>query len=260
MLRIPRSSTSLDGRLSGVADHYGAVDGSIRNDRGSMVKDISRREAMKAALKAGAYATPVVLSAAVPAVAAAATPAAAVQRTTTAAPVIIATTAAPVIIATTAAPVIIATTAAPVIIATTAAPAPTGDQLDAEVAGFLARINVYRVQNNATALVISPGLMRMATWMSGDMAAKGYFSHTDSLGRDLTGRLAAFGVTGNTIWGENLAAGDASAAGTFAQLRNSPEHDANMLRREYRTIGIGRVQGGSPYSWYWTIDFGNANG
>jgi len=128
------------------------------------------------------------------------------------------------------------------------------------VAGFLARINVYRVQNNATALVISPGLMRMATWMSGDMAAKGYFSHTDSLGRDLTGRLAAFGVTGNTIWGENLAAGDASAAGTFAQLRNSPEHDANMLRREYRTIGIGRVQGGSPYSWYWTIDFGNANG
>ncbi len=273
-----------------------------------MLKDISRREAMKAALRAGAYATPVVLSATVPVAATAATPAVAVQPTTTAAPAIIATTAAPAaavqrtttaapaIIATTAAPaaavqrtttvapVIITTTAAPaaavqrtttvapVIITTTAAPAPAasptttivsapiGDQLDAEGADFLARINAYRLQNNVPPLVISLGLMRTATWLSADMAATGSFSHTDSRGRDLTGRLAAFGVTGNTIWGEIIAAGDAGAAGTFTQFKNSPVHNENMLRAEYRTIGIGRAQGSPPYGWYWTIDFGNANG
>jgi len=252
-----------------------------------MLKDISRREAMKAALRAGAYATPVVLSATVPVAATAATPAVAVQPTTTAAPAIIATTAAPAAAVqrtTTVAPVIITTTAAPaaavqrtttvapVIITTTAAPAPAasptttivsapiGDQLDAEGADFLARINAYRLQNNVPPLVISLGLMRTATWLSADMAATGSFSHTDSRGRDLTGRLAAFGVTGNTIWGEIIAAGDAGAAGTFTQFKNSPVHNENMLRAEYRTIGIGRAQGSPPYGWYWTIDFGNANG
>ena len=231
-----------------------------------MLKDISRREAMKAALRAGAYATPVVLSATVPVAATAATPAVAVQPTTTAAPAIIATTAAPAAAVqrtTTVAPVIITTTAAPAPAAsptTTIVPAPIGDQLDAEGADFLARINAYRVQNNVPPLVISLGLMRTATWLSADMAATGSFSHTDSRGRDLTGRLAAFGVTGNTIWGEIIAAGDAGAAGTFTQFKNSPVHNENMLRAEYRTIGIGRAQGSPPYGWYWTIDFGNANG
>ena len=231
-----------------------------------MLKDISRREAMKAALRAGAYATPVVLSATVPVAATAATPAVAVQPTTTAAPAIIATTAAPAAAVqrtTTVAPVIITTTAAPAPAAsptTTIVSAPIGDQLDAEGADFLARINAYRLQNNVPPLVISLGLMRTATWLSADMAATGSFSHTDSRGRDLTGRLAAFGVTGNTIWGEIIAAGDAGAAGTFTQFKNSPVHNENMLRAEYRTIGIGRAQGSPPYGWYWTIDFGNANG
>jgi uncharacterized protein YkwD len=92
------------------------------------------------------------------------------------------------------------------------------------------------------------------------MAAKGYFSHTDSLGRDLTARLQAFGVTGNTMWGENIAAGNASAADTFAQLAASPEHNENMLRPEFTTIGIARARGSAPYTWYWTTDFGNAPG
>jgi hypothetical protein len=141
-----------------------------------------------------------------------------------------------------------------------APPAPSGDQPGAEEADFLARINAYRAQNNVPPLTISAALTRTAVWLSGDMAAKGYFSHTDSLGRDLTERLRAFGVTGNTIWGENIAGGNASAAETFAQFAASPEHNANMLRPEFTTIGIGRAHGGPPYEWYWTTDFGNAPG
>ena len=139
-----------------------------------------------------------------------------------------------------------------------APPAPSGGQPGAEEADFLARINAYRAQNNVPPLAISAALTRTAVWLSGDMAAKGYFSHTDSLGRDLTERLRAFGVTGNTFWGENIAGGNASAAETFAQFAASPEHNANMLRPEFTTIGIGRAHGGPPYEWYWTTDFGNA--
>jgi uncharacterized protein YkwD len=139
-----------------------------------------------------------------------------------------------------------------------ASPATPSDQLDAEEADFLARINAYRIQNSLPPLTISPGLMRTAKWLSADMAAKGYFSHTDSLGRDLTARLHAFGVTGNTSWGENIAAGNASAAETFQQWQASPDHNENMLRPTFTTIGIGRAQGAAPYHWYWTTDFGNA--
>lgn len=148
----------------------------------------------------------------------------------------------------------------PVAAPSTPAPSPTsGDQLDAEEADFLNRINVYRTENGLPPLTISTGLVRTAKWLSGDMAAKGYFSHTDSLGRDLTARLQAFGVTGNTAWGENIAAGNADAAATFQQWKNSPEHDANMLRSAFTTIGIGRAQGAAPYTWYWTTDFGNVS-
>jgi uncharacterized protein YkwD len=138
-----------------------------------------------------------------------------------------------------------------------AAPTPN-DQLDAEEADCLARINAYRTENNLPPLTVSTGLLHTAKWLSGDMAAKGYFSHTDSLGRDLTARLQAFGVTGNTSWGENIAAGNADAAETFLQWKNSPDHNANMLRSAFTTIGIGRAQGAAPYTWYWTTDFGNA--
>jgi uncharacterized protein YkwD len=137
--------------------------------------------------------------------------------------------------------------------------APSG-QLDTEEAEFLSRIDAYRAQNNLPPLALSAALTRTAAWLSGDMATKGYFSHTDSLGRDLTERLRAFGVMGNTAWGENIAGGNASAAATFEQFRNSPEHNDNMLRREYKTIGIARAQGGPPYRWYWTTDFGTTGG
>ena len=92
------------------------------------------------------------------------------------------------------------------------------------------------------------------------MATKGYFSHTDSLGRNPWTRL---GDCGNpTYGGENLAAGTerASASAAFELLRNSPGHNAIMLSPEFRLIGIARqVAAGSPYGWYWATDFGDGD-
>jgi uncharacterized protein YkwD len=134
----------------------------------------------------------------------------------------------------------------------------TGASGDTEEMDVLNRINAYRTQNNVPPLTISANLARTAKWMSSDMAAKGYFSHTDSLGRDLTARLAAFGVTGNTSWGENIAGGNAGAGDADQPWPESPDHNENMRRRAFTTIGIGRAQGAAPYHWYWTTDFGNA--
>ncbi len=56
--------------------------------------------------------------------------------------------------------------------------------LDAQEQAFLSLINSYRTQNGLGALSLNTELNNAADWMSGDMAAKNYFSHTDSLGRD----------------------------------------------------------------------------
>ena len=131
--------------------------------------------------------------------------------------------------------------------------------LDSEESAFLTLINLYRDRQGVQQLAVAPPLTIAAKWMSADLAtrvkAAGDFSHTDSLGRDPFARMCAFGYCLNTWKGENIAAGNATAAATFAQWRDSPGHNENMVRAEYTVIGIGRAQGGL-YGWYWTTDFG----
>jgi uncharacterized protein (TIGR03437 family) len=118
-------------------------------------------------------------------------------------------------------------------------------------------INEYRAQRGLRQLKISICLTQAAEWMSGDMASKNYFSHTDSQGRNPFVRMSAFGYNYQTSRGENLAAGYSDPASTFNQWKNSSGHNAAMLNGNYSVIGIARVYGGgSTYKWYWTTDFG----
>jgi uncharacterized protein YkwD len=129
--------------------------------------------------------------------------------------------------------------------------------LDTEEASFFHLINDYRVQNGLAALQLSVTLTKSSDWMSTDMAAHNNFSHTDTLGRDPSARMAAFGYDTSSWWGENIAAGNATAQDTFTQWKNSPAHNANMLGANFKVIGIARAQGASStYGWYWTTDFG----
>jgi len=129
--------------------------------------------------------------------------------------------------------------------------------LDAEEHAFCAKINDYRAQNGRAPLRVSVSLTNAADWLSTDLANKNYFSHTDSLGRTFSTRLGAFGYTYSTYKGENIAAGNTTAASTFDQWRNSAGHNANMLNASYTVIGIGRAYNASAaYRWYWTTDFG----
>jgi uncharacterized protein YkwD len=133
--------------------------------------------------------------------------------------------------------------------------------LDAQEQAFLTLINNYRAANGLGALSTNAQLEAAADWMSNDMAAKNYFSHTDSLGRDPFQRMAAFGYDYNTWKGENLAAGSETAQAAFDLWKNSPGHDANMLNANFTVIGIARAYGAnSSYGWYWTTNFGGQGG
>lgn len=129
--------------------------------------------------------------------------------------------------------------------------------IDAEEERMLTLINQYRQQNGAGALTASIGLTRSASWMSRDMAAKGYFAHDDSLGRSPFERMADCGYS-STAMGENV--GRAYGYGTttvdivFSGWRNSPSHNETLLNPAYRAAGIARACSSSGC--YWTLDVG----
>ena len=129
--------------------------------------------------------------------------------------------------------------------------------IDNEEQAMLTLINDYRGQNGLRQLKVSVSLTIAAEWMSGDMATKNYFGHTDSQGRDPFVRMTAFGYNYPTSRGENLAAGYNDAVRTFNQWKSSPSHNSAMLNGNYSVVGIARVNNpNSSYKWYWTTYFG----
>jgi hypothetical protein len=129
--------------------------------------------------------------------------------------------------------------------------------IEAEEILFCTLINNYRAANGLPALLISTDLSEAADWHTNDMATKNYFGHTDSLGRDAFSRMAAFGYGYSTWKGENIAAGNSTASGTFTQWKNSSTHNASMLNPNFKVMGLARSYSStSTYKYYWNNNFG----
>lgn len=129
--------------------------------------------------------------------------------------------------------------------------------LDSEEVAFLGDINDYRAASGLRPLSVSASLSSAAAYHSVDMAANGYLSHTLLDGTSVQQNMANFGYQGGT-WGENIAAGMATASEALQLWQNSPEHNANMLNGQFGAIGIGRAyDAASPHGWYWTTIFGD---
>ena len=127
---------------------------------------------------------------------------------------------------------------------------------DGEEQAFLALINAYRAQNGLGALAMSQTLGAAAEHHSLDMANNNYFSHTMLDGTTVEQNLQNHGYPDGT-YGENIAAGMATADVALTTWQNSPGHNANMLRSSYQAIGIARAyNANSEYGWYWTTIFG----
>jgi uncharacterized protein YkwD len=135
--------------------------------------------------------------------------------------------------------------------ATTSAPAST-DTVTAARAAILSLVNAQRATAGCHPLTASSSLDSLAQAFSEDMAARGFFDHTDPDGKTPWDRAKARGIT--NLGGENIARGQATAQAVMDAWMNSAGHRANILNCDYTTLGVGIHYGtGGPW---WTQDFG----
>jgi uncharacterized protein YkwD len=142
---------------------------------------------------------------------------------------------------------------------------PAADNLARIRTAILCLHNQIRAEHHLTALRTNKRLRQAAVGHSRDMVARDYFEHTTPSGVTMVDRiLKARYVRADEGWslGENLAWGTGSYGtprGAVEAWMASPGHRENILRREYREVGIGIVVGvpssdaaGATY----TLDFG----
>ena len=114
-------------------------------------------------------------------------------------------------------------------------------------------VNAERTQAGLKELKMDLELSKVAKAKSEDMRDNNYFSHTSPTYGSPFDMMKSFGI-GYTYAGENIAAGQTSAAAVMKSWMNSPGHKANILNENYTYIGIGYAKGGT-YSRYWTQQF-----
>ncbi|MER6410230.1 CAP domain-containing protein [Streptomyces humidus] len=119
-------------------------------------------------------------------------------------------------------------------------------------AEVLSLVNEERAKAGCSAVAANSSLSDLAEKFSDDMAARGFFDHTDPDGASPWDRAAEAGISG--LGGENIARGQADAAAVMAAWMNSPGHRANILNCDFTTLGVG-VHFGPGGPW-WTQDFG----
>lgn len=119
-------------------------------------------------------------------------------------------------------------------------------------ASVMSLVNQQRTMAGCSPVSADPALGALATAFSDDMAARGFFDHTDPDGRSPWDRAAKAGVP--SLGGENIARGQADARAVMDAWMNSPDHRANILNCSYKSLGVG-VHFGPGGPW-WTQDFG----
>jgi len=119
-------------------------------------------------------------------------------------------------------------------------------------AAMLVLLNHERTTRGLPALTLNDKARAVARTYSADMFARGFFSHINPEGKTPFDRMKAGGVKYGSA-GENLALAPTLQL-AHTGLMNSPGHRANILSPDYRTVGIGIVDGG-PYGLMVTQDF-----
>lgn len=128
-------------------------------------------------------------------------------------------------------------------------PSPPGNSAEAQVVTL---VNQERAKAGCQPVQSSAQLAGLARDHSKDMAARGYFSHTDPDGNTPWDRAEARGIA--NMGGENIARGQASAESVMTAWMDSPGHRANILNCDFKTLGVGgHFAEGGPW---WTQAFG----
>src|SRR5690349_12410854 len=101
------------------------------------------------------------------------------------------------------------------------------------VTALLMLLNASRADAAVPAFREDPTLSARAQQRAEAMCANRQFSHD--------GYQAAFRGSPYGWTGENLAMGHQDPRAVHGQLMNSPGHRANILKREFRVVGIGHA-------------------
>ncbi|MFE2629720.1 CAP domain-containing protein, partial [Streptomyces sp. NPDC059374] len=121
------------------------------------------------------------------------------------------------------------------------------------VAQVVALVNKERATAGCGPLAEDSLLDKSAQRHSEDMAARGFFDHTNPDGADPGQRITAAGYRWST-YGENIAMGQQTPEAVMKSWMNSPGHRANILNCSFKDIGIGVHEG--PSGPWWTQNFG----
>jgi uncharacterized protein YkwD len=118
-------------------------------------------------------------------------------------------------------------------------------------AAMQASITAYRRAHDLGGVTIDPGLMALAQAQANAMARANELSHevSGSLNRRLSasGRPMGYAV-------ENVSAGYADAAAALAGWERSPAHNANLLDKHMRRMGIAAADApGTRFKTYWAL-------
>jgi uncharacterized protein YkwD len=110
-----------------------------------------------------------------------------------------------------------------------------------------AYINDYRTASGLNAIAYEPTLTYIAKYRSQDLMDRNYWSHYTPEGTTVFNLFKANGVK-YKIGGENLGQATPADIGSpeafMDAWKNSPSHNANMLRVGYNYIGVGMVENG----------------
>ncbi len=130
-----------------------------------------------------------------------------------------------------------------------------GSPTDTTHQAALDQLNAYRVMNQLTGLQYSRTLQQAADAHARDMYDRHFFSHTNPDGKQPSDRAVQAGFCHRYV-GENIAMGQNSMSAVsdvMTAWKNSPGHNENMLRADFKYVGIGyyhiQAAGGDYYYW-----------
>lgn len=122
----------------------------------------------------------------------------------------------------------------------------TQDLLNQYINEAYAALNADRVANNLPPLAVNATLQRVATKRAQEVSV--LFSHTRPDGSSCFTAFDEFGASYGFA-GENIASGYMSAEDVELAWMNSPGHRENILRPEFRQVGIGIYSDGNVLHW-----------
>ncbi len=117
-------------------------------------------------------------------------------------------------------------------------------------------VNLARAEEALQPVVVSPRLQEVAQDYACRMVEEKFFGHHDPVtGEGAVERVIAGKYLFHSI-GENLAAGQHTAAEVMQAWMDSPSHRDVILDPNWKEVGIA-VRGGGEYSVYWVQEFGD---